>query len=56
MTEVLKMVKKGKICQNKGPQGSPVPWDLTKKSAREAGIWQLLNICPRDGIVTLEID
>ena len=47
MIAVLKMVKKCKICKNKGSQGSPTPWDLTKKFARErGGIWQFLKICP----------
>ena len=55
------MVKKCRIYQNMGSQGSTPTCDLNKKFAwGRGGIWQFLQICPGvaggGGMVTLGTD
>ena len=45
--EILKVVGKRKIYQDKGSQGSPKDGHLAKKFAHVAEIWQILKICPQ---------
>ena len=58
--EILKVVEKCKIYQNKGSQESLEAGHLTKKFAQVARICQILKIYPRvargEGMVMLGID